>query len=57
MGALSRCIAAATGGIVLVASAYAAGGKYEGLLLQALMANAAGECPASLMRDELKKIM
>jgi hypothetical protein len=55
MGALSRCIAAAAGGIVLVASAYAARGKYEGLLLQALMANAAGECPASLMRDELKK--
>lgn len=33
----------------------AAGGKYEGLLLQVLMANAAGECPAALMRDELKK--
>jgi hypothetical protein len=55
MGALSRCIAAAAGGIALVASAYAAGGKYEGLLLQALMASAAGECPASLMRDELKQ--
>jgi formylglycine-generating enzyme len=33
----------------------AAGGKYENLLLQVLMANAAGECPAALMRDELKK--
>jgi hypothetical protein len=36
-------------------TAGAAGGKYEGLLLQVLMANAAGECPAALMRDELKK--
>ena len=33
----------------------AVGGKYEGLLLQVLMANAAGECPAALMRDELRK--
>lgn len=48
-------IAATVGGIVFAASAFAAGGKYEDLLLQALMANAAGECPASLMRDELKK--
>jgi hypothetical protein len=55
MGALSRCIAAAVGMIVWASSAFAAGGKYEGLLLQALLANAAGDCPASLMRDELKK--
>jgi hypothetical protein len=54
MGALSKCIAATAGVVVLASSAFAAGGKYEGLLLQALMANAAGECPASLMREELK---
>lgn len=32
--------------------ANAAGDKYEGNLLQVLMANAAGECPAALMRDD-----
>jgi hypothetical protein len=53
--ASSKCIAATAGAIVLASSVFAAGGKYEGLLLQVLMANAAGECPASLMRDELKK--
>jgi hypothetical protein len=53
--ALSKCIAATAGAIVLASSVFAAGGKYEGLLLQVLLANAAGECPASLMRDELKE--
>jgi hypothetical protein len=55
MAALARCIAATVGGIVLFSSAFADGGRYGGLLLQVLMANAAGECPVSLMRDELKE--
>ena len=55
MRALSKCIAATAGAIAIAASALAAEGKYEDLLLQALMANADGECPAALMRDEIKK--
>lgn len=55
MSALSKRIVATAGVLVLTSYAFAAGGKYEGLLLQVLMANAAGECPAALMRDELRK--
>jgi hypothetical protein len=55
MRALSKSIAAAAGAIALASSAFAAEGKYEGLLLQALMANAEGECPAAVMRDVIKK--
>ena len=55
MGAFRQCIAATAGLIVWASCAEAAEGKYEGLLLQVLMANAAGECPASLMGEELKR--
>jgi hypothetical protein len=55
MGALSKSIAATAGVIALASSALAAEGKYENLLLQALMANADGECPAALMRDVIKQ--